>query len=149
MKLKHILVTTDLSAESLRPLQPIATLAKDTGAKLTLLNVVEDLQIAPHGAPLAPPISSPELGKDIQHAKNQLEEQRAAIGSDVDVHTEVISATDIAAAVVEYAATHDVDLIAISTHGRKGFRRFALGSVAERVLRESAVPVLSFQRPKE
>lgn len=45
--------------------------------------------------------------------------------------------------IVDYAASHDVDLVVMGTHGRTGLERFLLGSVAERVLRESSTPVLT------
>lgn len=45
--------------------------------------------------------------------------------------------------ILEYAEAHDVDCIVIGTHGRTGFDRVVLGSVAERTLRESPVPVVT------
>jgi nucleotide-binding universal stress UspA family protein len=41
-----------------------------------------------------------------------------------------------------YAATHDVDLIIIGSHGRKGLDRLLIGSVADKVVRGAKVPVL-------
>lgn len=148
MKLDHILLTSDLSPESLRPFEPVQALARRIGSRLTLLSIVLDLQVAPHGAPFAPAVSSPDLEKDVQHARLVLEEQRAALGGDLEVSIDVVGAPDVAKAICSYAARHDVDLIAISTHGRTGLRRLALGSVAEQVIRGSEVPVLSFHRPQ-
>lgn len=45
-------------------------------------------------------------------------------------------------AILQAAKDFDADLIALSSHGRTGFRRFLLGSVAEQVLREAHVPVM-------
>jgi len=45
-------------------------------------------------------------------------------------------------AILQYASTHAVDLIVMATHGRSGISRWAFGSVAEKVLRQSPVPVL-------
>jgi nucleotide-binding universal stress UspA family protein len=42
---------------------------------------------------------------------------------------------------------HEVDLIAMATHGRSGLGRLLLGSVAETVLKQSHVPVLMFNPP--
>lgn len=47
-----------------------------------------------------------------------------------------------AEAITTSATQHQADVIAMSSHGRTGFRRFVMGSVAERVLNESPVPVL-------
>ncbi|MDS0474439.1 universal stress protein [Natrinema sp. 1APR25-10V2] len=46
-------------------------------------------------------------------------------------------------AVLEYADDHDVDCLVMGTYGRTGLDRFVLGSVAERLLRESPVPVVT------
>lgn len=46
------------------------------------------------------------------------------------------------AVIADYAADHDVDLIAMGSHGRAGVQRAVLGSVTERVLRTSDCPVL-------
>lgn len=46
-------------------------------------------------------------------------------------------------AILDYVREHDIDLVAMGTHGRTGLRRFVLGSVTEHVLRESPVPVLA------
>jgi nucleotide-binding universal stress UspA family protein len=49
--------------------------------------------------------------------------------------------------IVEYATKEKVDLIAISTHGRTGFGRWAFGSVAKRIMRATAIPVLLIRPP--
>ncbi len=149
MNLKHILLTTDLSTEALRPFEPVMALAQTTGAKVTVLHVVQDLPMAATGAPFAPPISTPNLGQEIERAKQALAEQCSDLPAGVEVVQEVISHENPARGVVEYAVKHGADLIALSTHGRTGLRRFALGSIAETVLRHSPVPVLSFHRPGE
>ena len=146
MKIRHILLTTDLSEESLRAFDQAAALAKESGAKLTVLTVVMELSVAAHGAPLAPPISQPDIQEEIDEATKRLEEQLKRLPSGLDLHSEVISAPDIPRAIADYAEKHGADLIAISTHGRTGFRRMILGSVAEAVLRHSHVPVLCFPR---
>lgn len=147
--MKHILVASDLSPESLRPCKTIVDLAAEWGAKVTLLHVVQDLKVAPHGAPLAPALSSPDLEKELKHAQLALEDQRAALDGEVPIEIAVIAAEKIPQAIDHYAEEHGADLIALSTHGRTGWRHLALGSVAEAVIRHSSVPVLTFPRPKE
>lgn len=44
--------------------------------------------------------------------------------------------------ILDYAKKHDIQLIIIPSHAHKGLNRFALGSVAERVVRQAACPVL-------
>ena len=146
--MKHILIASDLSSEALRPFEEVLRLAKGWGAKLTLLHVVQDLVVAPHGAPLAPPVTSPDLPAEMERARGALDEQRQALGEEVEVETVVISGDRIPAAINKFADENQVDMIAISTHGRTGWRHLALGSVAEAVLRHSQVPVLCFPRQK-
>lgn len=148
MNVRHVLLTTDLSPESTRPYGPVQELVKALGARVTLMNVVLDLQVLPHGAAFAPAVSSASIGADLERARAQLAEHREEFG-DLEVAIEAIAAPDVAKAICSWAASHDVDLIAISTHGRKGWRHLALGSVAEQVLRYAEVPVLSFHRPRE
>ncbi|MFC6733080.1 MULTISPECIES: universal stress protein [unclassified Haladaptatus] len=47
--------------------------------------------------------------------------------------------------IVDYATEHDVDLVVMGTHGRRGVSRYFLGSTAERVVRMSPVPVLTIR----
>ena len=144
MKLKHILITGDLSDESLRPCRPVADLARTTGARITFFHMVEELLAIPHGAPLAPPIAPLGIGKRVSEARDRLAEQKKELGDDLNITIEVATGDNVANSVVNFAKHNDVDLIAVSTHGRTGFRRFALGSVAEAILRHSPVPVLTF-----
>ena len=50
-------------------------------------------------------------------------------------------------AIIDFARKNDVGLIVMTTHGRSGPSRFALGSVAEKVTRNSSIPVLSISPP--
>jgi nucleotide-binding universal stress UspA family protein len=75
--------------------------------------------------------------------KNALEkvEQRAG---EVPVTTEVVTGSP-SRQISEYASQNDCDVIVMGTHGRSGFDRWLLGSVAERVVRSSPVPVLTIR----
>jgi nucleotide-binding universal stress UspA family protein len=146
MIIKHILLTTDLSDESQRTFANAVSLAKANDARITLLNVVEDLKVAAHGSPLAPPIGDPEGPALVTAAEAELRKQSAALGDEVDVTCVAVLGTSIGEAVADYANDNGCDIILISTHGRTGFRRLVLGSVADEVLRHSHVPVLCFPR---
>jgi nucleotide-binding universal stress UspA family protein len=60
----------------------------------------------------------------------------------LDATTAVVRGTPYAQ-IREYVVEHDVDLIAMGTHGRTGLERYLLGSVAEKVVRTADVPVLT------
>ena len=64
--------------------------------------------------------------------------------SGVPVETALLEGTP-AKQVVRYAESEDCDLVVMGTHGRGGIDRLLLGSVAERVVRSSEVPVLTVQ----
>lgn len=64
------------------------------------------------------------------------------LGGDVPVVTAVESGAP-AEQIVRYAVRHGIDLIVVGTHGRTGFTRALLGSVAERVARTAPCPVLT------
>lgn len=149
MKIDHILVATDLSPEATTCIPSVASLAREVGARITLLHVLEALEAIPHGSPLAPPLRVSDDPEAAQRAREQLEERRAAFGPGIDIKIELIAGGDAAHEIVEYASAHDVDLIAVTTHGRTGFKRLALGSVAETVIRHSRVPVLVLPLPRD
>ena len=148
MKINHILLTTDLSDESQRTFADAMEMAKTNGAKITLLNVVEDLQMTPHGAPLAPPLSDPEGPALMAAAQAAMSAQCGVPGNDVEVTCKAILGASIGEAIADYANENGCDIILISTHGRTGFRRLMLGSIADEVLRHAEVPVLCFPRAK-
>ena len=49
--------------------------------------------------------------------------------------------------ILRYAGDHEIDLIVCGTHGRQGWDRIALGSVAENVVRRAPCPVLTVHHP--
>jgi nucleotide-binding universal stress UspA family protein len=55
---------------------------------------------------------------------------------------------EAAPAILEAARAHDAELIAVATHGRGGLERWVLGSVADKVVRNSPVPVLLVKPPE-
>lgn len=62
------------------------------------------------------------------------------------LESEVVTAVvrgQTAPAILEYADEHDINLIVLGTHGRTGLDRLVIGSIAERVVRESPVPVVT------
>lgn len=86
-----------------------------------------------------------------QHGQEQLEEMAEnfieEITSQVDEEeVEVVSEVLVGqppSEICTYAESNDMDLIVMGTHGRSGVKRVLLGSVAERVVRTSDVPVMT------
>ena len=68
---------------------------------------------------------------------------------DIAVKTKVESDPDVAEAIIKRTEDGPIDLIAMATHGRGGMRHFVMGSVTERVLHHSKLPLLIVRPPKE
>jgi nucleotide-binding universal stress UspA family protein len=66
--------------------------------------------------------------------------------NEVTIHSEIIVGK-APESIAEYAIKTDIDLIIIATHGRSGISRWIWGSVADRILRSSCVPVLMIRAP--
>jgi nucleotide-binding universal stress UspA family protein len=138
MRLKHILVPTDFSEGSDRAGAVAAELASRFGAKITLLHAWP----VPTPMPVAGVMSWP-ADRIVGPATAALAREQAAL-TDRHVETEVmLLAGDAVDRIVEAAKEHDVDLVVMATHGRRGLPRFLLGSVAEKIVRSSPVPVLT------
>ena len=85
----------------------------------------------------------------INNSSNKLakrvEEIKLKRGIKLEINTEVIRGISLSTAIVDYAFNKNVDLIVINTHGRKGVKRFILGSVTEKVIQESTCAVLALK----
>jgi nucleotide-binding universal stress UspA family protein len=60
----------------------------------------------------------------------------------------IVRAAKPAEAIVHYAKEHNVDLVVMGTHGRRGFAHMVMGSVTERVVRTAPCPVLTVRHPE-
>jgi nucleotide-binding universal stress UspA family protein len=146
MKLEKILLTSDLSDESLRAFGPVAELARMSGAKIVLLHVVEDVPVVPYGAPLTGPLPTLDPAAMVAAAQEALERQARTL-TGLAVEPIVVTSTSTAETIGDVAVERGVDMIALSSHGRTGLRRWVLGSVTEAVVRHARVPVLVFPPP--
>ncbi len=82
-----------------------------------------------------------------EFAKEYLDQLVSRINSDgMNVQTVAITGKAVES-ITDYATKNEVDLIIIATHGRSGISRWAQGSVADRLLRSSCVPVLMVRAP--
>lgn len=145
MAFRKILILTDLSAEAARAFAPAAAVSARLGATLTLLHVVYDPAI-PSDAPYGAPHVVPDIGGLVANAKKGLAEHLAQLPPAAQARSELIASQVAADAVVEFARRNGYDLIVLSSHGRSGFRRLVMGSVAEAIVRKSHVPVLVIPR---
>lgn len=142
----HILVPTDFSAASRLAVDAAALLARDLGAKITLVHVHDP------GAVRAPAAfhartQDQDLDAELEDAAAaELETLRASALADVaDLDTVVLRDESAPHAITTYASKIGADLIVIATHGRTGLKHLLIGSVAERVVRHATMPVLTLR----
>ena len=147
---KRILVPVDGSPPSLRGVREAISLARDQGAEVLLLHVVDDWPVA------AGDIAAVNLdagAKALRAAGAELlkrAEQQVRDGG-VLVHTVLLEemGLPVGACVVQRARQWPAELIVCGTHGRSGLSRLLLGSSAEYILRHSPVPVLLVRVPEK
>ena len=139
---KRILTAVDGSAASNKGLREALRLAKREGARLFILNVVNDFYAfaameGPAPVDLVPMLR--EGGKRIL-ARARATAEKAKVRP-TTVMREIVGGP-AAYAIVREARKQRADLIVLGTHGRRGVRRLVMGSDAEQVVRTSPVPVL-------
>jgi len=139
---KKILVGTDFSEPSDAARRTAIELARRLGAELEIVHVEEPLPAYAFSEGALPDL--PRLQEEVRSwAEREVEQQaKEARAAGVPVTTAVLLGTP-ANAIVETARTDGADLIVVGTHGRTGFERILLGSVAERVVRTASCPVLT------
>jgi len=138
---KLILSPIDFSDPSHEALDTAANFASAVGAELLVVHVVPMLPRLPSPAPVFNEAEfEQELHKDSEKRLGALAEKLKARG--LKVRTEVGTATDVAMEIVRMGEHHKADLIVIATHGMTGWHRLLLGSVTEKVVRMSHLPVL-------
>ncbi|VWC68035.1 UspA domain-containing protein [Burkholderia lata] len=140
----NILVALDGSETSSRALDTALTLASESGARLTPVYVVDFLVPAYDMYGYDPSIlidAFREEGLRVTEDAAKRMQARGVAGTPQIANVEPVG-EDVAQRIVLVAKETGADLIVMGTHGRRGFRRLVLGSVAERVLRQAACPVL-------
>lgn len=134
---RRILVPVDLSDRSATAVAYGAMLARLAGAELMLTINVNMPERAAIEESMAEPGTAIE---EAAHAALAALADRTA--PDVTATTDVRFRDFPAEGIMAAADDHDVDLIAIGSHGRTGLSRVLLGSVAERIARQASIPVV-------
>jgi nucleotide-binding universal stress UspA family protein len=137
-----ILVPTDGSEGAEAAARHGLNLATAFDSQIHLLSVVDERSYSSALADREPTIGEQRevFEQQATEAVDHLEELVSE--SSVTCHTEVEHGIPHEA-IQSYLAEHDIDLVSMGTHGRTGLDRLLLGSVTERVVRTSDVPVLT------
>lgn len=137
---ESILVPTDGSAHAMRAAEQSCYLAGLFDATIHVLSVVN--VDAAGGLFDAGGIDERFVDRLDDQAESTIEKIETVVGERVPLQTAIKHGSP-SDSILEYSAEHDVDLLAMGTHGRAGLDRYVSGSVTERVLRQSTVPVLT------
>ena len=143
---EHILVPTDFGEVAEQALALGVSLASKFDAKLTLL----------HTTPIAPPsYASYAAGllwpsdEMVQSAASELD---ALVRRAKKYYARIAGAHVLGEpweAILEFLQDHGIDLVVMGTHGRQGLAHVLLGSVAEKLVQMSPVPVLTVPGRRE
>jgi nucleotide-binding universal stress UspA family protein len=140
IKLKHVLFATDFSEASLAALPHVAALARHYGSKVYLAHVIEPeaypplLRLGPASGAFG------EVGQDCQERLADVSHSKVLVGV---AREPLVLHGELTRVLSEVIRQLPIDLVVVGTHGRGGFKRFLLGSVAEKIFRHAACPVLT------
>jgi nucleotide-binding universal stress UspA family protein len=140
-RIERILCPVDFSEFSARAYDYAQSLARHYQARLFLQHVV-DFILPPYACYPPTTYLDVDFRKICSDAREQLQEfakSHTRNGVQPECFVQEGEVTD---SVLSFAEAQMVDLIVMGTHGRKGFDRVTLGSVAEKVLRKARCPVL-------
>jgi len=138
---QRILVPLDGSVRAERVLPAVTPIAQALGSEVILFQVpivyVSGWLTGEWFLPVQGVLASAEQDAQVylSYMATQLKQQSINASTATEIG-------GVAESIIGYAEANHVDLIAMCTHGRTGLRRWTLGSVADRVLRASSVPVL-------
>lgn len=154
-RIQHLLLPLDGSALAEQIIEPAIELGRLLQADYTLLRVVVPT------VTLLSPANGGTFGEmtesliDLMNTTTEQHRQEAGEylekiaerlrGRALQVHTQVVVEPQPASAILQSAAPPVIDGIAIATHGRHGLPRFVLGSVADKIVRGTTLPVLVYR----
>ncbi len=138
---RRILVPLDGSSVAEKVLTPVSSIARAMRVEIVLLRVsIVQTSGEFQGDLLIPLVGNLQTADAIAQA--YLEETAAGLESDGLQVTTTVQRGAVAETIVDYAQDHQVDLIAMCTHGQTQSGRWALGRVSDRVLRSGCHPLL-------
>ncbi len=149
---KKILVPIDFSDGARAALFAANRLANVTGAEVELLHVVHHPDALDGVQAVLVRLQGGEPVSLGEYARSKIEDELGLFLTghfeEKVPHLHVIDGKPHEV-IGDFAEAGRYDLVAMGTHGRTGLARFGVGSVAERVMRTSSVPVMTVRREEE
>ena len=145
VQIKRIVCPVDFSEISRHAFDRALAVARSYNGEVAVMHV---LQLPAHLPALAyAPAGPGPLGFEVPDRAHISSELTRFLGleqaSDVPIHQEIVEAGAVHKEILVQASRMSADLIVMGTHGRSGIDHLLLGSVAEKTLRTSRVPVLT------
>jgi nucleotide-binding universal stress UspA family protein len=145
---RRVLVPLDGSSASLGIIPSAISLARCSGARVTLLQVVQPVQLLtmetaiPFAFPLPAEdeMSTRRVAERVEHDLTEIARHFSDTSS-LDVDSHVLVSHDVGQAIIDFARESSIDAVAMSTHGR-GASRLVFGSVTDKIMRAAALPML-------
>jgi nucleotide-binding universal stress UspA family protein len=134
---KRILCPVDFEDNSMQALDTAAKLARESNGTVFVLHVVPMI-VAPTGMPVYVDLYQGQEETARTRLVEIAQKHLGGVKYELLIHT-----GEPAATILNAEKKVDAEVVVMATHGRRGFKRFFLGSIAELVLRESICPVLT------
>lgn len=142
MEIQKVLWPTDFSNRAEHALEYITSLTERYNAEIHVLYVIEDIA---HHEPLYGEFKQPHVDKLVKWEKETAEKRLNQIChkylNECRYYEKHIKVGDPALEILNFIKTEDIHLVVMSTRGQKG--NFSFGSVTEKVLKNSTVPVVT------
>jgi nucleotide-binding universal stress UspA family protein len=137
--LTHVLIAVDGSMPSRHAARFGLHLAKQLGARVTLLTVLPQPEVIPMGPMGTSLVTAPPSQRDLDTLRAQLD---AIASESAGVKAErVVEIGPVAETIIDWASKKGVDMIVMGAHGHRAARRFLIGSVSDRVVQNAHCPV--------
>ena len=149
INLKHILCPVDFSACSRHAFDQALAIARRRGADVTVLHVLPVPSAVP-ALPYGPEGPGPFGFETVTRDRALAELKRFLATEDagsVPIHYETAESSNVYKEILQQTSRMAADVVVMGTHGRSGFDYLVLGSVAEKTLRTSPVPVIIVPPP--
>ncbi len=141
MLFQNILVPVDLSTQSTRAFKVALDIAKKYNSKVTILSCIEVYACHHLYYDLRP--NSKLMKEQSKVVKKHFEKlESLAEKNNISVKSKILTSESVVNDIVTFAKSRKHDLVVIGSHGRTGFDKWLLGSVANGVSQKTKCPIL-------
>jgi nucleotide-binding universal stress UspA family protein len=137
----NILIATDYSEPAKKATGEAIILAKSFDATIHGVTALEGEIPEWYSGPDSDPPPESKAGQALGDLMSKVADEYTGDA----VETAVVHG-EPAEAILEYAQDHEIDMIVTGTHSRTGMDRLVIGSIAEQIIRESSVPVVTVRK---